>query len=125
MSQRGGILVCDWLAANTFQKNPTVVRGTGSLPNYKLPSSRTPSTVGLLGISSDFFSLGQFLSFHNKFLFVFYAGSSLSLVTVALSCSAKLSDPDYIGINCQKPTTNFAQTVTRIFFLCSSRLAFY
>ena len=76
-------------------------RGTGSSPNSKQAASHTPSTAGFLRISMHFFSLGQFYSFHQKNLFQFAAGSSNSLVTVAMSCSDALSAPDSMGTDSQ------------------------
>ena len=95
----------------------------GYLPNSKQSASHTPSTSGFLHLSISFFSLGQLSYFHQKSLFLFDDGSSNSLVTADVSCSDELSDPYSMGINYPKPTTNFTQAVTLIWFLRSSRLA--
>ena len=73
---REWILLCDWLSDNNFQKLATVVWVTVSLPSSKYPSSNTTSTIGFIGISINFFSLGQFSSFHQKILFFFACGYS-------------------------------------------------
>ena len=62
-------------------------------------SFHTPSTLGFLGLSGNFFKLGQFYSFHHKVLFHFAAGSSFSLVTVYMSLSVYLSAPYSMGVN--------------------------
>ena len=100
-----------------FKLFSTVIQGTGPSPNPKSPTLHTPYTVGLLSLYSNLFSLGNSSSLHHKVIFLFAFGYSFSLVTVAVSYSAELSDPDSMGINSQKPTTNFAWTVTLIFFL--------
>ena len=79
----------------------TLIRGKVSLPNSKQAASHNPLTAGFFRNSRAFFSLGQFSSFHHKFLFRFAADSSNSLVTVAVSFSDELSAPDYMGTNTQ------------------------
>ena len=102
----------------------TVIGRTRYLPNSKSLSSQISSTVGFLILSRNFFRLGQFSSFDQNLLFCFAAGYYSSLVTVDVSLSAEFSAPDSMGINSQKSTTSFAQTVNLIFFLRSLRLAF-
>ena len=88
-----------------FKQFATVIRGMGSSPNSKNPSSHTPSTIVLLIISIHFFILGQLYSFHEKVIFRFAAGYSLNFVTVNVYCSSELSDNDSMGINSLKPTS--------------------
>ena len=102
----------------------TACQGTVFSTNSEQAASDTPLTAGFLRLSIDFFSLVQFSSFHHKSLFHFAAGSSNSLVTVAVSCSDELLAPDSMGINSSKPKTKFVWTVTLIYFLCSSCPAF-
>ena len=73
-----------------FKQLITAVQVIGSLPNSRSPSSHTTYTFGLLILYRDFFSLGQFSSFHHEVLFHFTSGSSFFLITVAVSCSAEL-----------------------------------
>ena len=68
-----------------FKQLATFVQGTGSLNNSKYLSSHIISTIGILSLSSDFFSLDNFSSLHHKFLFGFSAGYSFYLVTVVVS----------------------------------------
>ena len=107
-----------------FKQFAAVIWGTGSSHNSKSRSSHTPSTVWFLGLSIYCFSLVQFSSFHHKVLFLFSAGSLFSLVTVAVSWSGELLAPDSMVIDSPKPTTNFAWTVTLIWFLWSFLLDF-
>ena len=71
----------------------TVILGMGS--------SHTPLTARFLRISRSLFSFGLFSSFRHKVLIHFAAGSSNSFITMAVSCSDELSDPNSIGTNSQ------------------------
>ena len=84
-----------------FKKLATVCRGTGSSPNPKQASSHTPLISGFLRLYIVFFRLVQLYSFNLKVLFYLADGSSNSLVTVNMYCSAGLSAPDPKGINYQ------------------------
>ena len=95
----------------------TFIKEMLSISNSKYPSLHTPYTVGLLSLSRSLLILDQFSSFHHKSLYCNASGSSFYLVSVAVSCYAELSAPDSMGINYQKPTTNFPRASTLIFFL--------
>ena len=116
---------CMWLACSqSFSKKlPLLFEDwyPGLTPN---PLHHTPHIQLGYSVSPDVFSLGQFSSFHHKVIFHFTDGSSLSLVPVTLFWYYELSAPDSMGINTQKPKTNFAHTVTLICFLRSSCMDF-
>ena len=105
-----------------LKQSTTIIWGTAYSPKPKYPPSHNVSNFGYQCLSSDFFSLGQFSSVYHELIFNFSGGSSLSwsslsLVTVDVSCSSELSAPYSKGINYHNPTTNFVSNVTRIFFL--------
>ena len=107
-----------------FKQLATVIQGIGSSTNSKYPSSHTPYIIVLLSLWRDLFILDQFYSSHRKVLFLFASDYLFSLESVAVSCYDELPDPYYTDIKYHKPATNFAWTVTLIFFLQPSHLTF-
>ena len=85
---------------------------TVSKPNYKQASSHCPLKDGYQLFSKAYFSLSQLASVHQWFLCFFSARLPSAALTVAVSCGSDNSAPDYMGINSQYPTTNFAWTIT-------------
>ena len=106
------------------KKLNNVCLGIGSNHNSKLASSHFPLTAGYRLYNKYLLSLVHFSSVHQLFICFFSAGIFFVTLTVAMSCGANNSSHGYIGIKSQYPTTNFAWTITLLFFIRSSCLAF-
>ena len=106
------------------KKLNTVYLGNWSRPNSKQATSHYPLKYGSRLFTKAFFSLGQLACDHHWLLFFFFpARLSSETLTLDVSCGAKNSSHDSMGINSHYPKTNFARNITLTFFIRSSCLA--
>ena len=86
--------------------------GTGYNTNSNQASLHCLLIDGYWLFTKSFSSLGQFSSVHHKVPCLFATNISFTSLTVSIFYGAENSASDYMGINYQYQTTNFARDIS-------------